>query len=452
MTPTKNSKAASLDVSDADELLPLPTDTARPIRLGLWVLVLGFGSFLAWAAWAPLDEGVAAQATVAIEAKRRTIQHLGGGVVRKLEVKEGQVVQEGDLLVELEDGNARANQSSMRQTYLAQRAAESRLTAELSGQGAITWHPDLLAEQTDPLVQQHLSTQAQLFAARRATLKAELAGLQDSVAGIRAQMVGLASMLDSRKAQSGLQAEQLKSLKGLAEQGYAPRNQVLQIEQGQAELAATMADLQANRRRAEQQIAELTERMAQRRSEYLRESSAALAEVRREVQSGQDKLKALSDELKRVAVRAPVAGQVVGLAAGALGAVVTPGQRLMDIVPKGAPLLVDVRIPPHVIDRVKVGSATEVRFSAFANSPQLVIDGRLVSLSEDALSEQMGQGTVTYYLGRVALTPEGQKALEGRVMQPGMPAEVLIKTGERSLLTYLLHPLTRRLASAMKEE
>ena len=151
-------------------------------------------------------------------------------------------------------------------------------------------------------------------------------------------------------------------------------------------------------------------------------------------------------------IRAPVAGQVLGLAINGPGAVVTPGQKLLDIVPQGESLLLDARIPTHVIDRIKVGDVTEVRFSAFANAPQLVVLGRLVSLSADAVTEHLPTGSMSYFLGRVELTPDGKKALGDRVLQPGMSAEVLVKTGERSLLTYLLHPLTKRIASAMTEE
>jgi len=132
--------------------------------------------------------------------------------------------------------------------------------------------------------------------------------------------------------------------------------------------------------------------------------------------------------------------------------VVSPGQRLMDVVPVGEALLIDAKIPPHIIDKVKAGQNVEVRFSTFANSPQLVLDAKLLSLSSDVIVEQTAMGPQSYYLARVQITPEGIKTLGKRVIQPGMPAEVLIKTGERSLLTYLLHPLTKRIAASMKEE
>ncbi len=422
LAPIKG-KADITDVSPINDF-DAHSDTSAPIRLGFRVLVLGFGGFLLWSAIAPLDEGVSAQASVSIETRRKTIQHLSGGVVRSVAVKEGQWVREGEVLMELDAGVSKANFEAVRQNYMAQRANESRLLAELKGASKIEFHPDLLKAKNDPLVQQHMQTQIQLFDARRAAY--------------RAQVGGMAEMIESRKAQAAFQTQQVQSIRELAKEGYASRNQLLQLEQSQAELRTSMTDLQTNYARVQQ--------------EYIKELSAQLADVRKEVQSGQEKLQAVTDELSRTQLRSPVEGQVVGMTVTATGGVVTPGQRLMDIVPKGEALLVDAKIPPHVIDKVRAGESVDVRFSSFSNSPQLVLDGRLVSLSSDVISEQTSMGVMSYYLGRVEITPEGIKELGKRVMQPGMPAEVLIKTGERSLLTYLMHPLTKRLAASMKEE
>jgi protease secretion system membrane fusion protein len=422
LTPV-NRKADITDVSAVNDF-DAHADTNAPIRLGFRVLVLGFGGFLLWSALAPLDEGVSSPASVSIETRRKTIQHLSGGVVRSVAVKEGQWVREGEILMELDAGVSKANFEAVRQNYMAQRATESRLLAELKGASQIEFHPDLLKSKNDPLVQQHMQTQQQLFNSRRAAYGA--------------QVSGMANMIESRKAQAAFQAQQVQSIRELAAEGYASRNQLLQLEQSQAELRTTTTDLQTNYARVQQ--------------EYIKELSAQLAEVRREVQSGQEKLQAVTDELSRTQLRSPVEGQVVGMTVTSTGGVVTPGQRLMDIVPKGEALLVDAKIPPHVIDKVHTGALVDVRFSSFSNSPQLVLEGRLASLSSDVISEQTSMGVMSYYLGRVEITPEGLKALGPRVMQPGMPAEVLIKTGERSLLTYLMHPLTKRLASSMKEE
>ena len=422
LTPTKTKP----DITDVSVVNDFDThaDTSGPIRLGFRVLVLGFGGLLLWSALAPLDEGVSSPASVSIETRRKTIQHLNGGVVHSVAVKEGQWVREGEVLMELDAGVSKANFEAVRQNYMAQRATESRLLAELKGASQIEFHPDLLKTKSDPLVQQHMQTQQQLFNSRRAAY--------------HAQVSGMASMIESRKAQGAFQAQQVQSIRELSSEGYASRNQLLQLEQAQAELRSSMTDLQTNYARVQQ--------------EYIKELSSNLADVRREVQSGQEKLQAVTDELSRTQLRSPVDGQVVGMTVTATGGVVTPGQRLMDIVPKGEALLVDAKIPPHVIDKVHAGAIVDVRFSSFANSPQLVLEGRLASVSSDVISEQTAAGVMSYYLGRIEITPDGIKELGKRVMQPGMPAEVLIKTGERSLLTYLMHPLTKRLAASMKEE
>lgn len=441
---------ASNAVTDVDDI-ELKTDTKPVIRLGFWVLVVGFGLFLLWAAFAPLDEGVAAPATVSIETRRKTVQHMQGGVVRQVMAKEGAEVKAGDPLVVLDDAATRAGYEAIRQNYLAQRAFESRLMAEVTGAATISFHADLLNAK-DPVALQHRTVQQQIFNARRGAQAAEISAARQAITGLEGQIAGMQQMLESRRNQAALQARQLANVQGLAEEGFAPRNQALQLEQAQAELRTGLADLQANVQRTQNAIAETRLRIAQRESEYVKEVSGQLAEVRREVQANQERLAAITTELERTQIRAPVGGQVIGLALHGAGAVVTPGQRLMDIVPRGESLLLDAKVPPQVIDRVKIGEAVEVRFMAFADTPQLVVHGKVVSLSGDAVAEQVGNGLMTYYLARVELTPEGRKALGNRSMQPGMPAEVLIKTGERSLLTYLLHPLLKRVAAAMTEE
>lgn len=429
-----------------------PVTTSRPLRLGFWALGLGLLGLGVWAAWAPLDEGVSASATVAIETRRNTIQHFSGGIVRQVSVKEGQSVKAGETLLELDDGMARANLESVRQNYLGLRAEESRLLAERAGNTQIEFHPDLLAASDEAQVQQHLSAQRSLFAARRAALESERRGAEHSIAALQAQIAGYGDMLSSRQTQQQVLADQTTNLRMLAEQGYAPRNQVLQLEQSRAELSAVIADLIANRQRAEKGIAEIRQRIAQREQEYLKEVSTQLAAVRREVQAGAERQSALEAELTRVQITSPVDGQVVGLAVTAVGGVLSPGQKLMDIVPNVGPLLLDAKIPPHVIDRVRRGSPADIRLSAFAHAPDLVLPATVVSISSDVVTENTPAGAVSYYLARLQISDVGQQRLGDRQLQPGMPAEVVIKTGERSLLTYLLHPLRKRMAAAMIEE
>lgn len=445
--PLAAKAAADASVTDLEP----HADTRPVIRLGFWVLVVGFGLFVAWAAFAPLDEGVSAPAIVSVETRSKVVQHMVGGIVQEVRIREGASVKEGEVLIVLDDSAARASYQMVQQTYLAQRAMEGRLLAEASRAGSITFHPDLLNSK-DPQARYHMQVQQQLFASRRAAQHAEIAAANQAIAGLGAQVDGLRQVLESRTAQAALQARQLGEVQRLAADGFAPRNQALILEQQQAELRGSLADIETNRQRQLSAIAETRLRIAQREQEFMKEVSSQLADLQREVVANHERLLALTQELDRTQIRAPVAGHVLGLAINGPGAVVTPGQKLLEVVPHGESLLLDARIPTQVIDRIKVGDQTEVRFASFANAPQLVVHGRLVSLSADAMVEHLPNGSMSFYLGRVELTPQGRQALGSRVLQPGMNAEVLVKTGERSLLTYFLHPLTKRIATAMTEE
>jgi protease secretion system membrane fusion protein len=429
-----------------------PSDTRRTIRLGFFVLVIGFGGFLVWAALAPLDEGVPAPAYVTIDTKRKAIQHMTGGIIERVAVREGQRVKAGDILIELNDDVTKANFESIRQNYMAQRAEESRLMAEVEGLSFVSFHRDLIAASVDPIISQHIVAQTRLFEVRRQAINGELAAIDELIAAQDAVLVGVRLQIESRTVQAQRQSEQLKNISDLAEAGYVPRNQALQLEQGQAEIRAVLADLNASRLRTERVISELKIRRAQRIIEGSRETSAKLAEIRRDTQAGREKLNAIGAELSRVKIKAPVDGQVVGLSVASLGGVVVPGQKLLDIVPLDESIVLEVRIPIHLIDRVKAGDPVTVRFSAFSHSPQLVVDAVINSISGDTLSEITPGGNISYYLARVSLTASGIKKLGNKHLQPGMSAEVLIKTGERSMLTYLVHPLTKRIAASMKEE
>jgi len=229
-----------------------------------------------------------------------------------------------------------------------------------------------------------------------------------------------------------------------------PRNRLLELERQVADSGSAIAELQGNIIRSRRSMTEMRQRAIVREQEYRKEVESQQAEITREVQGDEQKVRALQDDLTRTDIHSPAAGQVVALAAQTVGGVITPGQKLMDIVPAHEPMLLETRVQPHLIDRIRAGMPVDVRFASFAHSPQLVLDGKLLSVSGDLLTDP--QNGVTYYLARVAVTPEGLKKLGKHQMQPGMPVEVVFKTGERSLLTYLLHPLTKRVAASMNEE
>ena len=445
-----HAKTREVQTLDIEPIEP-PSDTGRIARLGLWTLGVGFGGFMLWAAFAPLDEGVPTHAMVSIDTKRKPVQHLQGGTVREVLVREGQWVKEGDVLFRLGDAVARANYEASRQRYYALRAAEGRLLAEQTGQATIRFHPDLLeAAKSDPQIQQFVSVQQQLFASRRNSLASAVASLEESTRGLQAQIEGYSQMLINRRTQISLLEKQTAGVRSLVAEGYAPLTQQMDLERATADTNASINDITANQNRARSQILELRQRILTQQAEYRKEVETQLADTQRDVQAEQERLKAVTEDLDKTVARAPASGQIVGLMAHSPGTVIGPGQKIADIVPKDEALTLETQIPPHMIDRVAIKDPVDVRFSAFAHSPQLVVEGIVDSISSDVLVDEASKQP--YYLARVSITPEGVKTLGKRQMQPGMLAEVVIKTGERSLLTYLLHPLTKRIAASMKEE
>jgi membrane fusion protein, protease secretion system len=434
----------------ADETAQQPTTPSNPGRVGFWALAIGFTAFVAWAALAPLDEGVPAPASVSIDTKRQTIQHLSGGIIREVLVREGQIVTEGQPLIRLDQATARANLESIRQRYLGLRAMQGRLQAEQAQQPTINWHPDLKAAQTDPQISQQINTQQQLLSARRGALAADLQSIDESIQGLEELIHSYNSILQNRLTQQSLLKEEHQNIKSLVEQGYAPRTRQLELERTIAANAAETTDVQANIQRSRRSIAELRQRTILRQQEYRKEVESQLADVTREVQSDAEKIKAIRDEFDRTEIRSPSAGQVVGLAFQTPGGVIPPGQKILDIVPENQPLLIEAQVPPHLIDRVTQGQTVDARFSTFAHSPQLVVTATVQSVSSDLLTEP--RTGASYYLARIAITPDGMKKLGRHQLQSGMPVDVVFKGGERSLLTYLLHPLTKRIAASLTEE
>ena len=360
-------------------------DGMRAGRIGLWALAIGFGGFLLWASLAPLDEGVPAAGMVAIDTKRKAVQHLSGGLVEKVLVREGEEVKDGQLLLLLDSAVARANFEAVRQRYLGLRAMQGRLLAEQAGRSVIDFHPDLVAVKSDPLIRQQMQTQEQLLTTRQSLLRSDLQSFEEGIAGQQGLLTSYKEMLENRKQQRSLINEELTQLRGLVADGYAPRNRQREMERMVAESGSSIADLQGNTVRAMRTVGELRQRSLSRQQEYRKEVETQLADVSRDVLSEQEKLQAVTNDLARTEIRAPASGQVVGLAVQTVGGVVQSGQKLMDIVPKGVPLLLEAHVAPHLIDRVHAEMPVDVRLSSFANSPQLVVAGQVVCVSRGGL-------------------------------------------------------------------
>jgi protease secretion system membrane fusion protein len=422
-------------------------------RWGLLILFIAFSAFLVWAAFAPLDEGVPCNALVNLDTKRKVVQHLTGGIVKDIFVKEGQHVAEGDILITIDDAMNKARYEETRQRYLGVRAEESRLIAEQHNDQTILFHEDLLKLKEDPLVNQLIRNQQMLFFSRKSQLAADLHGFSDSIKGQEDSIRGFKGQLISQKTQLKITEQELKGIKSLVDEGYAARNQQLELETKIAQLEGDINDAESNLAKAEHAIEEIKQRAISRKEDFKKDVGTLMTSVKLEVDVNADKLKAYSDELLRNAIKSPATGQVVGLQFQTVGSIIQAGQKIMDVVPDHEDLILEAKIQPQLVDRIHEGQSADIRFFNFANSPQLVIEGKIKTLSRDLINEPGINGTQTsYYLARVAVTSEGLKKLGSRELQSGMPAQIMIKTGERSLLTYLIHPFMKRISAALKEQ
>ena len=257
-----------------------------------------------------------------------------GGIVKQVLVGEGDVVKEGQTLIELDAAVARANYESVRQRYLGFRAMQGRLIAEQTGASKVDFHPDLKAAASDPLIRSQMLTQEQLFQSRRSALRADLQGIEEGVQGQQALLQAYEGMSANRRSQLALLQDELKHTRELVKEGYTPRNRQLELERAQAENQTSIAETQGNIMRARHSISEFRQRAISRQQEYRKEVETQLADVAREVQSDAEKLVAVTADLERTEIKSPASGQVVALAVQAPGSVVQAGQKLMDIVPQ----------------------------------------------------------------------------------------------------------------------
>lgn len=432
---------------------PLPPpdgDYRRPVRLGLAILAFGLGGFLLWAALAPLDEGVPAAGIVAVESKRKRVDHLTGGIIERILVREGQVVAEGEPLLELNAVQAKAALDAVEGEWQIAAATAARLEAERSGARAIDFPKALLDVAADGRAAAAMRAQSELFRSRRDALAGELAIIRESVRGLELQLKSLERVMEGRALQIRLFTEQYESFRKLHAEKFVSRNQLIDIERQLAEVQTRQGEDLARIAEVNARLSELRMRGAQREVEYRREVESQYAEVQRALSTLVERRTAQRDTVDRLVLRAPVGGAVVDLAFFTVGGVVRPGDRIMDIVPEGDELVIEAQVPPQYIDRLVRGQSADVHFDAYmSRADRPVLTGTVQVVSADALADP--RTGIAFYALRVSVPGTELRRLGDIRVQPGMQATVMVKTGERSLLTYLTRPLLRRFRNALGE-
>lgn len=429
----------------------IDVDDGRPRRWGVWLVVAGFGGFLLWASLAPLDAGVVANATVNVTDNRKTIQHLSGGTVGTILVREGDRVKHDQPLIELDRTRAIAEQGVVSAQYIVARTVENRLQAERDGLDKVTFDPELLARFAGDLRLQEATTlQQRLFTTRRAALTGEAGILRENIRGAEEQLKGLRQVQAARTAQINFLAQELDGVRNLAAEGYVARNRMFELERSAADLNAQRAQSVADIGRTHNQIAELKLRILQLEQDYQKEVQSQLTEVQKEVSAQADRLRALDYEVAHTVIRSPIDGLVLGLNVSTIGGVIQPGAELMSVVPADEPLQVDAMIPVQAIDKMAPGLPVDITFPAFNHAQTPNIPGRVLTIAADRLVDEASKEP--YYLAQIEVTEDGMAMLGSNQIRAGMPATVIIKTGERNLLSYLLKPLLARIDSAFKEQ
>ena len=438
-------------MATTDLPVQVDTDYGRVIRIGLWILAIGLGGFLLWAMLAPLDEAVPAPAVLSVESKRKKIEHLTGGIVEKILVREGQQVAEGQDLVLLNETQSKAALNATLSQYWSALAMEARLDAERQGLGAVAYPKELEVALKEPEAAAAIAAQDDMFRTRRKAIEGELSMIGESVRGLEAQVESLEKLRSGRERQVQLFQQQLAAFRRLNKEGFMSRNMMLEQERQLAEVQSKQSEDLSNIAGVNARLAEFRMRGQQREIEYRREVETQLAQAQKETATLRERVTAMRDQHNRLAIKSPVAGTVVDLVVHTREGVVKPGDRLMDIVPAGDPMMVEARLGTQYIDRVRPGMPADVHFDAYANrAARPVVAGTVEVVSADALVDpKTGE---SYYTMRVSVAPEEQRKLGGLRLQPGMQTTVMVKTGERSLLTYLTRPLLRRFTGALSED
>lgn len=441
--------AADVVVRDA-ATVHVNTDETSHARLGWLIVLLGFGGFMLWASLAPLDQGIPVSGTVTVASNRKAIQHQSGGTVEEILVKDGDAVKAGQVLVRMNDVQAKSLAETTRVQYFTARAAEARLIAERDGKKAIAFPPELESAKNDPRVANNISLQAQLFFSRQSAIQSELAALEESIAGLKLQARGLEESRDNKKIQLQFLKEQLEGMRDLAKEGYIARNRLLDLERTYAQVNGAISEDIGNIGRAQRQISELSLRRIQRQQEYQKEVRTQLSDTQKEAEALVNRLTGQDFELANIVVKAPVDGTVVGMNVFTKGGVIGPGFRLMDVVPSDDPLIIEGQLPVNLVDKVHPDLKVELIFSAFNQNKTPHVPGVVTQISADRFVDE--RSGFPYYKMKARVAPEGMKIIKDLQVRPGMPVELFVKTGERTMMSYLFKPIFDRANTALSEE
>lgn len=426
------------------------TRYAGPAYFGLAVIFLTFGVAGGWAAVAPLDSAVLAPGVVSVENNRRSVQHFEGGIISEIHVNDGQRVEEGDVLFRLDTTRARASENVERQQLHTAQILEARLLAERDNLNEVTLPEEIKRLSDDPVIAQAIEDQLSQFQERRISLNGQIQVLNARIRQTEDRIEGLDQELEATREQIRFIKEELVGIRQLFEKGLVPSSRLMSLERERARLQGVIGRTVAEISGARSTIGEIELQTVQLQREYQERAAERVTEVRNTINELKEKLTVTSDVLRRTAILAPRSGTVINLNVFTIGQVIRPADELLEIVPEDEGLVITAEVSPADIDRVAPGMRAEVRFSAFKVNETPVVYGTVREVSADRL---INEDTRQPYFRTRVVIPDSDipDEIYGRIV-PGMAADMIFPTGERTVLQYVIHPIQQALAQSMKEE
>ena len=421
----------------------------RELRTGLRVLILGLGIAGGWATLVPLAGAVVVPGNLVVQSNVKKVQHPTGGVVAQIAVADGTHVNAGDLVARLDETQVRANLEVITKQLDEVNVRIARLVAERDGLDGPQMPPQLAGQADDADIKARFASETTLFNARATSRQSQKDLLKSRIAQLGEQIDGLEAQVKSNASQLELIAGELEGVQTLFEKRLAPITRLNSLQRESARLQGERGQLQSS-------IAETKSKIGEAQLQIIRVDQDFRADVIKDLRDAEAKQAELAerrvaaqDQLDRIDIRAPTSGVIHQLAVHTVGGVITAGQVVMEIVPDSDELLVEAHLQPNDVDQVRVGQATLVRFSAFNQRTTPQLSGVLSYVSADLTHDQ--QGNTSYYTVRVTLPDEQRRRLDGLQLISGMPAEVFVQTGSRTMMSYLLKPIREQLGRAFNE-
>lgn len=445
LAPYRSGLPAGLDPLE-DEIVEAPL--RRTSRTGWIVVAAFFGVFLGFAAFAPMDAAVSAEGLVKVSGERQTVQHRFGGTIARLNVREGQFVRAGDVLIELSGAEIEANERALAGQAIGLMAERARLQAEIAGAGGITAPPEFAALRPEdkPLAEAAMRLQERQFASDRLALAAQRQVIGQQASQLSQRVGGLSRQMSANSEQDKSYDAQLEGMRELAAQGYASINRVRELERARQATGGDYARLSADSAATRSQIGEMRFRQISVAADARQRASDDLRKVMDGLNTIYPKWQDARQQAEQIKIRAPATGQVVGLSVFTVGGVIAPGEKLLSVVPSAASLVIEARVLPTDANDIQEGQIAELKFPSFHDRTMPEIYGKVTRVSADAFTDE--RSGMRYYTADVAVGPadiEKLHKLRGSQsgLKPGLPVQVMVPLRKRTLLAYLVEPLNQ---------